>query len=101
NHTGWDHVWTSEHPDWYEKEADGSFKRASGMDDIIELDFHNPYMRRAMVEAMAFWVKECDLDGFRCDLAFWVELEFWLEAIPELNKIKPLFWLAEADPGDH
>ncbi|HEV7621807.1 MAG TPA: alpha-amylase family glycosyl hydrolase, partial [Flavisolibacter sp.] len=40
NHTGWDHKWTVEHPEWYEKdETSGDFKRASGMDDIIELDF--------------------------------------------------------------
>ena len=41
NHTGWDHVWTRNHPDWYEKEPNGEFKRASGMDDIIELNFQN------------------------------------------------------------
>ena len=102
NHTGWDHVWTLEHPEWYERdEANGDFKRASGMDDIIELDFNNPELRRAMIDAMKFWVTECGIDGFRCDLAFWVELHFWQEAIPELNAVKPLFWLAEADPLEH
>jgi glycosidase len=99
NHTGWDHHWTLEHPDWYERDpATGDFKKASGMDDIIELDFSNSHMRQAMKDAMKFWVKECDIDGFRCDLAFWVELHFWKEAIPELNRLKPLFWLAESDP---
>lgn len=97
NHTGWDHVWTKQHPDWYEKE-NGDFKRAAGMDDIIELDFRNKDMRKAMIEAMKFWVRKCGIDGFRCDLAFWVELDFWLEAIPQLNELKPLFWFAEADP---
>lgn len=100
NHTGWDHVWTKEHPDWYEKE-NGDFKKASGMDDIIELDFTNAEMRKAMIEAMKFWVRKCGIDGFRCDLAFWVALDFWLEAIPQLNELKPLFWLAEADPLDY
>lgn len=102
NHTGWDHVWTVEHPDWYERdETTGDFKRASGMDDIIELDFTNKQMRRAMIEAMKFWVEECNIDGFRCDLAFWVEFGFWQEAKAELETIKTLFWLAEADPLDH
>ena len=100
NHTGWDHVWTKEHPDWYEHE-NGDFKRASGMDDIIELDFTNTEMRKAMIDAMKFWVRKCGIDGYRCDLAFWVELDFWLEAIPQLNELKPLFWLAEADPLDY
>jgi alpha-amylase len=102
NHTGWDHVWTTEHPDWYEKDEEtGTFRRASGMDDIIELDFRNTGMRKAMIEAMMFWVRECDIDGFRCDLAFWVPLDFWIEAKKELDKVKELFWLAEADPLDH
>src|ERR1700694_5744906 len=86
NHTGWDHRWTREHPEWYEKDpATGDFKRASGMDDIIELDFSQPAMRAAMTDAMKFWVRECHIDGFRCDLAFWVELDYWLEAIPQVN----------------
>lgn len=102
NHTGWDHWWTTEHPDWYERDGyTGDFKKASGMDDIIELDFNNPHLRRAMIEAMQFWVRETGIDGFRCDLAFWVELGFWQEARPEVEKIKPLFWLAELDPLDH
>jgi glycosidase len=70
---------------------------ASGMDDIIELDFKNPALRKAMIDAMEFWIKECDIDGFRCDLAFWVVLDFWKEARKELDAIKPLFWLGEFD----
>jgi alpha-amylase len=102
NHTGWDHVWTKTHPDYYEKDsATNEFKIASGMDDIIELDFKNPALRKAMVDAMRFWVTECDIDGYRCDLAFWVELDFWLEARTELEKTKTLFWLAETEPIDH
>jgi len=98
NHTGWDHVWTKQHPEWYLKDtATGDFLIASGMDDIIELDFSNTEMRKAMIDAMRFWVKECDIDGFRADLAFWVELDFWLEARPLLDCIKPLFWLGEFD----
>jgi glycosidase len=98
NHTGWDHTWTQTNPEFYKiDEATNDFKMASGMEDIIELDFKNPALRRAMIEAMQFWVKECDIDGFRCDLAFWVELDFWKEARPLLDKIKPLFWLGEFD----
>ena len=54
-----------------------------------------------MIDAMAFWIKETDIDVFRCDLAFWVELEFWVEARPALERIKPLFWLGELDPLDN
>ena len=102
NHTGWDHRWTVEHPDWFERdEHTGDFKKASGMDDIIELNFKNGEVRSAMIDAMAFWIRETGIDGFRADLAFWVELDFWREAKPELEKIKPLFWLGELDSLDN
>ena len=97
NHTGWDHVWTKSHPEYYVHDADGSFHRASGMDDIIELDYKNPEMRLAMIDAMKYWVKETNIDGFRCDLASWVEVDFWQQARPEVEKIKPLFFLGEFD----
>lgn len=102
NHTGWDHKWTKEHPDFYKEDtATGTFKIASGMDDIIELNFHNPDLVRAMIDAMKFWITECDIDGFRCDLAFWVELDFWKHAREELDAVKPVFWLGELDPIEH
>lgn len=102
NHTGWDHVWTATHPDYYKTDpATNTFKVASGMDDIIELDYQNPALRQAMIDAMLFWVKEFDIDGFRCDLAFWVELDFWLEARAAIEKTKTIFWLAENDGIEH
>jgi alpha-amylase len=102
NHTGWDHHWTKEHPEYYEKDSvTNDFKKASGMDDIIELDFHNPELVRAMIDAMKFWVNETGIDGFRCDLAFWVELDFWQKARKELDAIRLLFWLGELDPIEH
>lgn len=99
NHTGWDHVWTLTHPEYFKKDmATGDFKIASGMDDIIELDYDNPAMRKAMINAMNYWITTADIDGFRCDLASWVRLDFWMEARTELEKVKTLFWLAETDP---
>ncbi len=97
NHTGWDHVWTKTHPEYYLHDEDGKFHIASGMDDIIELDYKNPEMRQAMIDAMKFWVEETGIDGFRCDLASWVEVDFWEQARPEVEKVKPLFWLGEFD----
>lgn len=97
NHTGWDHVWTQTHPEYYLHDADGSFHKASGMDDIIELDYSKPEMRQAMIDAMKFWVHETDIDGFRCDLASWVEVDFWQQARPAVETLKPLFWLGEFD----
>ena len=102
NHTGWDHVWTKTHPDFYLMDPKtNDFQIASGMDDIIELNYQNPKMREAMIEAMKYWVRETDIDGFRCDLASWVEVDFWQQAKPEVETIKPLFWLGEYDELDN
>ena len=102
NHTGWDHVWTKTNPDFYLKDPKtNDFQIASGMDDIIELDYKNPAMRNAMIEAMKFWVREANIDGFRCDLASWVEVDFWQEARPKVETLKPLFWLGEFDELDN
>ncbi len=102
NHTGWDHVWTKTNPEFYLNDPKtNDFQIASGMDDIIELDYNNPQMRLAMIEAMKFWVRETNIDGFRCDLAAWVEVDFWQQARPEVEKVKPLFWLGEFDELDN
>lgn len=100
NHTGWDHVWTVTHPDYYKRDDTGAIKTAAGMDDIIELDYQNRALVQAMIEAMQFWVRECDIDGFRCDLASWVPLDFWRTARPALDVLKPMFWLGEMDAID-
>ena len=102
NHTGWDHVWTKTNPEYFLKDPKtNDFQIASGMDDIIELDYKNPAMRQAMIDAMKFWVKETNIDGFRCDLASWVEVDFWQQARPEVEKIKPLFFIGEFDELDN
>jgi glycosidase len=98
NHTGWDHRWTREHSDYYRKNQDGHFYDSHGWDDVIDLNYDNKDMRRAMIDAMIFWLKECNIDGYRCDMAMLVPLDFWKEAREEIDKLKPeLFWLAECE----
>ncbi|MFV0339368.1 MAG: alpha-amylase family glycosyl hydrolase, partial [Parachlamydiaceae bacterium] len=98
NHTGWNHEWTTTNPDFYLKDSTtNDFQIASGMDDIIELDYSNPKLRKAMIDAMVFWITETDIDGFRCDLASWITLDFWKEAKPKVEEVKPIFWLGEYD----
>lgn len=102
NHTGWDHRWTTEHKDWYKWDFEkNSFKAASGMEDIIELNYDNLEMVDGMINSMRWWIEECNIDGFRCDLAAWVRLSFWQEAKRRLQPLKPLIWLGEFDGGDH
>ena len=65
NHTGYDHHWAKEHPDWYEHDAAGNFVERHGWDDVIDLNYQNKDMRAAMIECMQFWINECDIDGFQ------------------------------------
>lgn len=97
NHTGWDHHWTKEHPDWYMKDAAGNFTEENGWHDVIDLNYDVKEMRLAMIDAMKYWITECDIDGFRCDMAHLVPLDFWTDARTACEEIKKLFWLAECE----
>lgn len=97
NHTGWDHRWTREHPDYYRRNPSGQFYDAHGWADVIDLNYDNPQLRQAMIGVMRFWIENCDVDGFRCDMAMLVPLDFWREARLALDPLKPLFWLAECE----
>ncbi|RZS65208.1 maltogenic amylase [Pseudobacter ginsenosidimutans] len=97
NHTGTDHVWTQTHPQFYKKNAAGEFYDTHGWDDVIDLNYYDQPMRRKMIEAMKFWIDECDIDGFRCDMAHLVPRDFWQQARTALDPLKPLFWLAETE----
>ncbi len=102
NHTAWDHVWTKQHPNFYVKGWDGNFVSPYDWADVIQINHESLPQQDAMIEAMKFWVLECDLDGFRCDMAHLIPLNFWRKARKELDAIKPLFWLAETeDPAYH
>ena len=97
NHTGWDHRWTREHPDFYRRNLEGQFFDAHGWEDVIDLNYDNPEVHKAMIAVMRFWIEACDVDGFRCDMAMLVPLEFWRDARVALDPLKPLFWLAECE----
>jgi glycosidase len=95
NHTGCDNVWVEQHPEWYEYD-NGKFVSPWDWTDTYSLDYDNKEMRAAMVDVMKFWSTEVGVDGFRCDVAFLVPVEFWDSARVELEKVKPVFMLAEA-----
>lgn len=102
NHTAWDNPLVTEHPEWYERDWKGEFRPTPWWDwsDIIDLDFSHADLRRYMADAMAFWVREAGVDGFRCDVAGYVPLDFWEETRRELEAIKPVFMLAEFEERD-
>ena len=99
NHTAWDNPMSSEHPEWYTKNDEGNFQPPPGTnwDDVIDLDYSNDDLRAYMTAAMEYWVREVGIDGYRCDMAGMVPTDFWESVIPALQKIKPVFMLAEWD----
>ncbi|RYY29886.1 MAG: 1,4-alpha-glucan branching protein [Chitinophagaceae bacterium] len=101
NHTGWDHVWTKTDPGFYKRNKEGNFYDSHGWEDVIDLNYYDHKLRREMVKAMKFWIDTCNIDGFRCDMAHLVPLDFWRNARTELDAIKPLFWLAETDDAHY
>lgn len=102
NHTGWDHVWLTEKPSVYTL-FEGKLtvplnergEQIHDWSDVCDLDYSKPETRAAMIEAMSFWVKTADIDGFRCDMSGLVADDFWPECRAALDKIKPLFMLSE------
>lgn len=98
NHTSWDNDWISAHKEWYTQDAGGNIISPAGMGwtDVADLNFDNAEMRRAMIDAMRYWIRQADVDGFRCDYAEGVPLDFWQEAIGSLRSEKSdLLMLAE------
>lgn len=98
NHSSWDNPLRTSNPNWYIKSRDGKFQSTPwrDYDDIIDFDYNNPELREYMTKAMRYWVKEFDIDGFRCDVASFVPIDFWENVRKELEEIKPVFMLAEA-----
>jgi glycosidase len=97
NHTGQDHVWTTSNPNFFMQDDQKNFTERNGWSDVIDLNYENHDMRTAMMDAMRYWVDTFGIDGFRCDMAHLVPLDFWVAARQVLDTIKPLYWLAECE----
>src|SRR6266478_1051315 len=96
NHTSWDSV-MMKWPEFYRHDAAGKITYPHDWFDVAQLNYDNPKLREYMTEMLKFWIREFDLDGFRCDVAGDVPTDFWEKARSELDKIKPdIFMLAEA-----
>ena len=100
NHTGADNGWLTRHPDFFTKDSTGKIIPSNGWTDTRDLNYDNKEMRDSMIAAMKFWLAETDIDGFRCDVAWGVPADFWVDCIGQLKKIKNVFMLAEADQGN-
>ncbi|HYF31132.1 MAG TPA: alpha-amylase family glycosyl hydrolase [Chitinophagaceae bacterium] len=97
NHSGADHPWLQSHPDFYERDSAGNFLSPFDWTDVRKLNYANAALRDSMIASMKFWVTETGIDGFRCDVAGEVPVDFWKQCIDSLRAVKHVFMLAEAD----
>lgn len=99
NHTSRDARWITERDaDWYERDATGEPLVPWDWSDTAKLNYANYDVWRGQIEAMRYWVERFGVDGFRCDMAMLVPIEFWQEVSRELHMLKPdIFLLAEAE----
>jgi glycosidase len=98
NHTSCDNSLTVSNPEFYTLDDEGRFRSPiPEWSDVLDLNYQKPEVHRFMIDAMKYWLTETDIDGFRCDMAKLIPLEFWQNARLELEKVKPVFMLAEAE----
>lgn len=97
NHSANDYPLMSEHPDWWFHDSTGAFSReVADWSDVTDWNYDNEEAREYLAGALEFWVREFDIDGYRCDVAGMVPNDFWKPTIHKLREIKPdLFMLAE------
>ena len=98
-HTAWDSVLLVDHPEFYKKDASGKIIPPNpDWSDVAGLNYENPALRRYMIDMLKYWLKDFGVDGFRCDVAFTVPIEFWETARGELEQLHPeVILLADAN----
>jgi len=103
NHTAWDSKLLLEHPEWFTHDSDGAIVAPNASwSDVADLDYRSHELRKYMIAMMRYWVREFDIDGYRCDVAELVPSDFWDVARRELERLKPVLMLSEGSlPGHH
>ena len=101
NHTAWDNPLINEHPDWYKHDSTGKIIPPNpDWTDVAQLNYANKDLREYMLNMLKYYVKDIGIDGFRCNVAEMVPLDFWDEARSALDSIKPVMMLAEGAKPD-
>ncbi len=97
NHTSKDHPWLLKHPEFYYRNPQGDFSnRVGDWSDITDLDYTYRPLWDVMHDILVYWA-DFGFDGFRCDVASFLPIDFWIEARKKIASIKPGFvWLAES-----
>ncbi len=97
NHTSHDLNLVSEHPDWFHQNALGEpVTTVPAWADVIDLKYPNPNLEEYLIDSLVGWA-QFGIDGFRCDVASLVPVDFWLCARQKVAEVKPgVIWLAES-----
>jgi len=97
NHTSHDSILVREHPEWFHQDARGvPVTTVPEWGDVIDLKHPNAELSRYLIETLQGWAQS-GVDGFRCDVASLVPLDFWLKARRAVAEVKPgVIWLAES-----
>ncbi|MDE1548194.1 alpha-amylase family glycosyl hydrolase [Jeotgalibaca caeni] len=96
NHTSPDSILVKEHPEWFYRRPNGRMGNKVGeWYDVVDLDYAHQELWDYQIETLKMWAEK--VDGFRCDVASLVPLEFWLRARKEVAEVNPdAVWLAES-----
>jgi glycosidase len=96
NYAAWDSQLLMEHPDWFQHNEEGAIVSPHiDLFDVAQLDYHQHEPRKYMIAVMKYWVKEFDVDGFKCNMAESIPIDFWNTARKEVEKIKPVIMISE------
>ena len=104
NHTAPDSVLAMDHPDWFLGGSGKPARKCADWSDVIDLDYgSSPQLWMELMSILVLW-REMGVDGFRCDVASLVPVDFWKQARQRVNQYDPgtrkdkypLLWLAES-----
>ncbi len=96
NHMAVDNVLIADHPEWFLHDEKGPTRKVADWVDVVDFDFSNYDLVKYLIETLKYWVKEYDVDGFRCDVAGLIPITFWNRARAELSDLKKLLWISES-----
>ncbi|MEE1196467.1 MAG: alpha-amylase family glycosyl hydrolase [Lachnospiraceae bacterium] len=96
NHTSPDSWLVENHPEYFYRKPDGNMgNRVGDWSDIVDLDYNNMELWDYQIETLKMWAGT--VDGFRCDVAPLIPIEFWMRARKEVAEVNPdCFWLSES-----
>ncbi len=97
NHTAHDSLLVQQHPEWFHQDEHGRpVTNVPDWSDVIDLHYNDPALDNYLIDSLKMWA-ELGVDGFRCDVASVVPLDFWQRARAEVATVKPgVIWLAES-----